>query len=68
MLAKSSRILAEQKVTTPRVGGRLHQTPLGSHEKHPLLLPKGHQVLTMILSYVNDQEDHQGRKMAHGDL
>lgn len=36
-----------------RVGGRLHQTPLVSHEKHPVLLPKGHPVLTIVLSYIH---------------
>ena len=51
-----------------KVGGRVHQTTLGFHERHPVLLPKRHHVSTLLLHYVHEQLHHQGRQVTHGAL
>ena len=51
-----------------RVGGRLHQTDLTFKEKHPVLLPKGHQFSMPILRYYHEHIHHQGNQITHGAL
>lgn len=45
-----------------RVGGILRLGPLAQNTKHPILLPKTHQVTTMILSHYHCKAYHQGRR------
>ncbi|XP_037631889.1 uncharacterized protein LOC119491753 [Sebastes umbrosus] len=44
-----------------RVGGRLHQSALPEDAKHPVILPKGHHVSTLILRHIHQETGHGGR-------
>ncbi|KAL4008191.1 hypothetical protein ACER0C_002043 [Sarotherodon galilaeus] len=44
-----------------RVGGRLHESALPADVKHPLILPKGHHVSTLILRHIHQETGHGGR-------
>lgn len=51
-----------------RVGGRLRWSNLSTQERHPVLLPKGHHVSTLLLSHYHHEVHHQGRQITHGAL
>ena len=51
-----------------RVGGLLRNSTLGSQEKHPVLLPKGHHVSELIICHFYEKVHHQGRQITNGAL
>ena len=51
-----------------RVGGRLDRAKLPYDRRHPLLVPKGHAVATMIVSHFHKRTGHQGRHLTHGAI
>ena len=51
-----------------RVGGRLHRAVLEDQEKHPLILPAGHHVTTLLVRHYHDKVAHQGRHLTEGAL
>ena len=44
-----------------RVGGRLRNSSLPFHEKHPILLPKSHKMSLLIVQHYHLECKHQGR-------
>ncbi|XP_057677992.1 uncharacterized protein LOC130907200 [Corythoichthys intestinalis] len=46
-----------------RVGGRLTQSTLHPHIKHPAILPRGHHVSRLLIKYHHEKIQHQGRGM-----
>ena len=42
-----------------RVGGRLQRSDLPLDVKHPVLLPKGHQVTRLLVRHVHEQGEHE---------
>ncbi|XP_051251663.1 uncharacterized protein LOC127361224 [Dicentrarchus labrax] len=51
-----------------RVGGRIHKADLKDQEKHPLILPGGHQVTTLLVRHYHNKVAHQGRHFTEGAL
>ncbi|TKS64954.1 hypothetical protein D9C73_027746 [Collichthys lucidus] len=51
-----------------RVGGRIRRADLGDQEKHPLILPAGHHVTTLLVRHYHDKVAHQGRHFTEGAL
>lgn len=43
------------------VGGRLHESSLPAESKHPIILPKGHRLSTLILQNIHHNLKHSGR-------
>jgi hypothetical protein len=41
-----------------RVGGRLKRAQRAYESKHPIILPKGHQISRLIISHVHKNEYH----------
>ena len=48
-----------------RVGGRLRHACLPMEVKHPILLPKGHPLTTLIVKSYHEEVRHQGRFITH---
>ena len=46
-----------------RVGGRLRNSNLPELEKHPVIIPKGCPLSTLIISHFHNKVTHQGRGM-----
>ena len=51
-----------------RVGGRLQNSDLPEDTKHPLVLPYGHRISSLIISYYHDKTKHQGRCVTSGAI
>ena len=51
-----------------RVGGRLTNTPLSESQKHPVILPKCHHVVDLIVQQVHEQVGHAGREHVLAEL
>jgi len=51
-----------------RVGGRLKESSLPYSVKHPLILPRKHHVVNLIIQYHHEQVAHQGRGMTTNKL
>lgn len=51
-----------------RVGGRLHYSNLHSLAKHPVILPKGQRITTLIIRHYHTKIFHQGRKITAGAI
>ena len=51
-----------------RVGGRIRRADLEDQEKHPLILPAGHHVTTLLVRHYHDKVAHQGRHLTEGAL
>lgn len=51
-----------------RVGGRIHKADLEDQEKHPLILPAGLHVTTLLVRHYHDKVAHQGRHFTEGAL
>ena len=51
-----------------RVGGRLRYSRLYEHQKHPLILPGGGHVTTLLLNDCHNQVRHQGRGMTINEV
>lgn len=49
-----------------RVSGRLRRSDLNFDEKHPILLPKGHHLSTLLIRHHHEKFRHQGRQITHG--
>lgn len=45
-----------------RVGGRLQNSELSFHQKHPILLPRHHQITDNIIREMHDKHHHAGIK------
>ena len=43
-----------------RVGGRLHNAPIKIDAKHPIILPKKHHVVNLIIDYYHRASGHSG--------
>ena len=48
------------------VGGRLRNTNLPFHVKHPILIPRCHPISTSICRHYHGQAKHQGSHFSHG--
>ena len=62
-LSKSSSIYKLDPVLVQgllRVGGRLNRAPLNADVKHPIILPKGHHVVQLIIQYYHHVSGHSG--------
>ena len=44
-----------------RVGGSLHKSSMPSESRHPIILPKGQHVSTLVLREMHDNLKHSGR-------
>ena len=42
------------------VGGRLHHAPVKDDGKHPIILPKKHHVVNLIINYYHKASGHSG--------
>ncbi|XP_028404109.1 uncharacterized protein LOC114526789 [Dendronephthya gigantea] len=51
-----------------RVGGRLHHSDLSFAERHPILLPKNHNVTKLIIRHYHQRVHHQGRVITQGEI
>jgi len=58
-LANLSPILIDGVI---RVGGRIHRTPIAFKAAHPMVLPKSHNVSTLIVCYYHYVPGHAGRE------
>lgn len=45
-----------------RVGGRIRNAPLPSDVKHPMILPRGHYISELIVTYYHKALGHTGRE------
>ena len=45
---------------TMRVGGRLHRAPIEDDAKHPIILPKKHHVVKIIINFYHEISGHSG--------
>ena len=43
-----------------RVGGRLHSAPIDADAKHPVILPKGHPLVILLVRYYHRECGHSG--------
>lgn len=60
---KSSRIVKLDPILVNgviRVGGRLHNSPIGQEAKHPVILPKEHHVSALIIHHYHLISGHSG--------
>ncbi|XP_070196629.1 uncharacterized protein [Littorina saxatilis] len=53
-----------------RVGGRIHEAKetAGFPNVHPVILPKGHHVSTLLVRHYHEEVKHQGRHFTEGAL
>ena len=51
-----------------RVGGRLTNAPLSTDQKHPVILPKCHHVVDLIVQQVHEEAGHAGREHVLANL
>lgn len=51
-----------------RVGGRLRHMSTDLAQMHPIVLPKGHHVSTLIVRHFHKLTHHQGRQITHGAI
>lgn len=49
-----------------RVGGRLRRSNEDYVEKHPAILPRGHHLSNLAITYHHEKVHHQGRLITHG--
>lgn len=49
-----------------RVGGRLAESNLPSHEANPLLIPGKHHIATLLIQHHHEAVQHQGRHFTEG--
>ncbi|XP_036007852.1 uncharacterized protein LOC118567265 [Fundulus heteroclitus] len=49
-----------------RVGGRLSESKLPSHETNPLLIPGKHHIATLLIRHHHEAVQHQGRHFTEG--
>ena len=47
-----------------RIGGRLHNAPIKIDARHPIILPKKHHVVNLIIDYYHRASGHSGVKYA----
>ncbi|XP_035808144.2 uncharacterized protein LOC118470918 [Amphiprion ocellaris] len=50
------------------VGGRLSSAELTEEEKHPLIIPHGHHIATLLVRHFHEQVAHQGRHITEGAI
>lgn len=63
VLKKSSNIFELDPMLSDaliRVGGRLRRALINSDAKHPVILPKKHHVVKLIVKYYHDMSGHSG--------
>jgi len=48
------------------VGGRLKNSNLAFHVKHPMLIPKDHPISLLICRHYHEEAKHQGGHISHG--
>ena len=63
VLKKSSKISKLDPVLNRGlvcVGGRLGRAPIGQQAKHPVILPKNHHVVTLIVNHYHELCGHSG--------
>ena len=53
---------------TVRVGGRLARADIPYDEKHPIIIPKSSQLVTLIIAHYHERVQHQGRTITHSAL
>jgi len=61
LINKSSSIYKHDPVLENgliRVGGRLHQAPIESDAKHPVILPRKHHIIRLIINYYHRASGH----------
>ncbi|XP_072021513.1 uncharacterized protein [Amphiura filiformis] len=46
-----------------RVGGRIRRAELAPELKHPVILPKGNHITTLLIRHYHEKVQHQGRGM-----
>ena len=51
-----------------RVGGRLKHADLSDEVKHPVILPKGSHVTSLIIRYYHENTKHQGKGMTLNEI
>ena len=51
-----------------RVGGRLKHADLSDEVKHPVILPKGSHVTSLIIRYYHESTKHQGKGMTLNEI
>nr|XP_054606831.1 uncharacterized protein LOC129166991 [Nothobranchius furzeri] len=51
-----------------RVGGRLNQSALHPHIKHPVILPKNSHISSLLVKHFHERIHHQGRGMTVNEL
>ena len=63
VVKKSSNIFKLEPMLTQgliRVGGRLQRAPIDTDAKHPVILPKKHHVVKLIIKYYHHISGHSG--------
>ena len=69
---KSSRLFKLAPVLTSKgvlvVGGRLKNAAISERAKHPMILPKSHHVIDLIISETHEQSGHSGREYVLSEL
>ena len=51
-----------------RVGGRLDRSSMVFDRRHPMLIPKGHALATLVISHFHSLSQHQGRHLTHAQI
>ncbi|XP_028254480.1 uncharacterized protein LOC114430714 [Parambassis ranga] len=51
-----------------RIGGRLAPADLTREEKHPVIIPHGHHIATLMVRYYHEKVAHQGRHITEGAI
>ena len=51
-----------------RVGGRLKDTLLAYELKHPIIIPRNHELATLIIRHFHELTQHQGRHLTLGAI
>lgn len=51
-----------------RVGGRLKHANLSDKVKHPIILPKGSHVTSLIIKYYHERSKHQGKGITLNEI
>ena len=71
-LHKSSSILALNpfldKNGLLRVGGRLRNSQMLNHEKHPVIIPRKNHIASLLVKYFHEKVKHQGRQITEGSI
>ena len=63
LLKKSSKIVNLDPVVNEgllRIGGRLGRAPIQQNAKHPVILPKNHHVVSLIVNHYHHLSGHSG--------